>query len=753
MKQKEITFNISGMHCASCATNSQRKLTKLKGVKSAEVSYATQEANVAYDPRIANPAELKKAVESLGYQAHFDGDLDLKQSDHNPMNHDQEIISLKNKLIFSVILTTPLLLAMFPFAPMWLMDPRLQLILATPVQFWVGKDYYISAWKALKNGMTNMDTLIVMGTSVAYFYSLAIVLFHEPLQSLGIDAHVYFETSAAIITLILLGKYFEARAKGQTSKSIQKLLDLQAKKARVLRGGKEVEITIEEVIVGDIVRVKSGEKIPVDGIILSGSAAIDESMVTGESLPVARKAGDKVVGATISTNGSLQIKATKIGKDTFLAQVVDLVKKAQSSRAPIQKLVDQVSAVFVPTVITLSLIAFSLWWFLGPQPALAYALVAMISVLIIACPCALGLATPTSIMVGVGKGAEAGILIKDAQALEITGSINTVVFDKTGTLTEGKPEVQALVIINDLSKALNTIKPSNQTKLDSYIRSLILSLENESHHPLATAVINHLNQAKLLTVRDFKDLAGKGVRGIVDGHTVIIGTKKLMQEDQLKLDPSLTTISGKLAGEAQTVSFVAVDSVNVALLGIADSVKPASKKVIRKLHDLGITSVMLTGDNHQTAQAVALQLGIDDIRAEVLPKDKQDIIYQLQASGNTVAMIGDGINDAPALAAADIGIAMGLGTDVAIETAGITLLRSDISLVPKAIHLSRKTLRNIKENLGWAFGYNIILIPVAMGILYPIWGIQLNPILASAAMAFSSVSVVLNALRLKKVKL
>ena len=519
------------------------------------------------------------------------------------------------------------------------------------------------------------------------------------------------------------------------------MLDLQAKKARVIRQGNEIEIPVEAVKVGDMLKVKPGEKIPVDGVIEKGSAALDESMVTGESLPVRKKKGDEVVGATLNTNGNLVIKATKVGSDTFLAHVVNLVKKAQGSKAPIQKMVDKVSSVFVPTVIVLSMIAFVLWWVFGPAPVLVHALLAMIAVLIIACPCALGLATPTSIMVGVGKGAETGILIKDAENLEVAGKISTVVFDKTGTLTEGKPELQKVIF-------------SDEVKNKDTVEQLILSLESESHHPLAEAVVKKLQDTRdKLEVKDFKDYPGKGVRGSILGSEVLIGTKSFLEEHKIKLDEKLVSQAQELAGKAQTTSYVAIDGKQVAVLGIADTIKKSSKAVIKKLHELGIKSVMLTGDNLKTAEAVAKHIGIDQVKAEVLPKDKQDVINQLKKQGEIVAMIGDGINDTPALASADIGIAMGMGTDVAIETAGVTLLRSDISLVPKAVKLSRATLRNIQQNLFWAFGYNTLLIPVAMGALYPFFQMQLNPILASAAMALSSVSVVTNALRLKKIRL
>lgn len=747
MAQQSVNFPITGMHCASCAINSERKLKKVPGVASAEVSYATGEAKVAYDPHQATTGDFKKAVESLGYKAILD-------TDTNPTYQHDEVKELKQKLYVSIPITVLLMVgAMYMDAPSVLRDPRVQLLLATPIQFWVGKQYYVSAWKALKNGLSNMDTLIALGTSVAYFFSLAVLLFKSEFDRLGVDVHVYFETSATIITLILVGKFLEARAKNQTSDAIRALLNLQAKQARVIRAGSERMIDLSDVVVGDNLVVKPGEKIPVDGRVLKGSAAIDESMVTGESLPVTKTKDDEVIGATINTNGHLEIEATKVGKDTFLSHVIDMVKAAQGSKAPIQKVVDKVSSIFVPTVIILSIIAFTLWWFLGPEPVLVRSLLAMIAVLIIACPCALGLATPTSIMVGVGRGAKAGILIKDAESLEVAGKIDTVIFDKTGTLTQGSPKVQIIIYRDDIKQLAAKIKPPRDTKLKLYLQGLVKNIEAQSHHPLAQAIVSHIKQDALYKVEHFTDISGKGIRGTVDGHQILIGTKAFLTEEGIHVDPSLDASSDELSAKGQSLSHVAIDGEHVSLIGIADTIKKATVNTIKELSGLNIRSVMLTGDNQKTAMAIAKQAGITEVKAEVLPQDKQDVVAEYQQQGKVVAMVGDGINDAPALAKADIGIAMGLGTDVAIETAGLTLLRSDISLVPQAIMLSKKTLSNIHQNLVWAFGYNVILIPVAMGALYPIWGIQLNPMLASAAMALSSVSVVTNALRLRNSKL
>lgn len=751
---KKISFPISGMHCASCAVNIQRKLGKTKGVTSASVNYANEQATVEYDESNCSEQDLSNTVSAIGYTAHIgasDGeDIIAKE-------RERELQELKKKLLVSGVLTTFLLIgSMVPFAPAFLKNMWVMWVLSTPVQFWVGWQYYRSAWSGLKNRTANMDTLIALGTSVAYFFSVVSLLFMEFFKSVGIESHVYFEVSATIITLILLGKFLELRAKGRTSEAIKKLLDLQAKTAHVIRNGKEVELPIEEVVKGDRLKVFPGEKIPLDGVILKGETAIDESMVTGESLPVEKNKGNKVIGSTINQSGAFEMVAEKVGGETMLAQIIELVKQAQGSRAPIQKLTDTVASYFVPAVMIISIFAFLVWFNFGPDPRFLHALISMISVLIIACPCALGLATPTSIMVGVGKGAENGILVKDAEALEVASKVNTILFDKTGTLTEGKPMVQERAFmenIDDVSSALKWDLPK-KTTIEQYIDSLILSVEKNSHHPLATAVIQFLEKnSSVLEVERFKDLSGLGVRAYVDDHEVLIGTRKFMEQEKVTFCAGLDQDAKQWREKAWTVSYVAVDKKHVALVGIADTLKATAPKTIKQLQKMGITPIMMTGDNQQTAKAIAKQVGITEVIAEVLPQDKEAHVSRLKGEGKVVAMVGDGINDAPALAAADVGMAMGGGTDVAIESAGITLLRSDIALVPGALKLSKLTMRNIRQNLCWAFGYNLILVPVAMGVLYPIFHVQLNPMLASAAMALSSVSVVTNALRLKQVKL
>ncbi len=750
-RAQEMRFKVHGMHCASCAVNTVRVLKKVPGVIEARVSYATGEAKVVHGSQVGH-GDLVRAVESLGYRAEMDdhqnesGQHDhLMSSGHNHMNHGGDLEELKRDLVIGGGLSSLLVAgAMVGGIPL-LSDPRIQLVLATPVQFFVGRRYYKSAFLALKQRLTNMDTLIALGTSVAYFFSVAVVMFGEELRRLGVAADVYFETAAVIITLILLGKFLEERAKGKTNEAIKKLLGLQAKKARVIRDGTEVMVDVAEVVVDEVIVVKPGEKIPVDGKVTEGQASVDESMVTGESLPVMKRAGDGVVGSTINKNGVLRVVAMKVGSDTFLSQVVEMVERAQGSRAPIQKLVDQVSAVFVPSVIGLALVTLGIWYLVGPEPVLVRALMAVTAVLIIACPCALGLATPTSVMVGVGRGAEAGILIKDAESLQKVGKVKTVVFDKTGTLTEGKPRVQELVVA-DKSQ-------------EEQVCKLVYSVEKNSQHPLAEAMVSYMGADKKiadspnLEVGQFEDLPGKGVVAWVKSKRVLVGTMALMVENKVEVDRGLTKAAGAMAGRGQSVAFVGVGEAAVAVMGIADTVKRSAKAVVEELRKQGVKTVLLTGDNQKTARVVAEQVGVDEVVAEVLPQDKLKKIEELKRGGGVVAMVGDGINDAPALAAADVGMAMGMGTDVAIETADVTLLRSDIALVSKAIKLSKATMRNIVENLVWAFGYNVILIPVAMGVLYPIWGIQLSPMLAAGAMAFSSVSVVANALRLKRVSL
>lgn len=738
-KDQSISFHVSGMHCASCASNIQRKLRKTDGVSEANVNYANEQATVNFDESKVKKHDIAKAVESVGYKAHVhehNHGADLSEEERK-----KELALLKKQLIVSGSLSAILMLGMIPGLPMWLHNPWLQLLIATPVQFWAGKRFYQGAWSGIKNFTANMDTLVAMGTSAAYFFSAFVVFFQDWLTTQGVVTHIYFEASAAIITFILLGKYLEIRAKAKTSSAIKELLGLQAKSARVKKGKKWIEVPLEEVSVGDVLLVKPGEKVPVDGTVIDGESSVDESMVTGESLPVTKEKGEAVIGSTINQSGSIQIEATRVGSDTMLASIIKLVQQAQGSRPPIQALVDTIASYFVPVVIILSIITFIVWWFYGPEPKLLMSLVSMINVLIIACPCALGLATPTSLMVGIGRGAQSGILIKDAQALEIANKVKAVAFDKTGTLTNGKPEVQQSEYAGGFKKQL--------------VDDLVFAVESLSHHPLAQALVTFVskNNNPSSKATQFKDHAGRGVSAKVGKDEVYIGTLTFLISQNIDIDKLLKTTAGKWQEQAQSVAHVAINKKHAAVYGIADAVKDSSKAVINKLQKMGITPVMVTGDNQQTAKAIAEQLGIKEVESEVLPADKEQLIHELRKVYGVVAMVGDGINDAPALAAADVSIAMGGGTDVAIESAGVTLLRSDIGLVPTALDLSKKTMANIKQNLFWAFAYNIVLIPVAMGLLYPFAGIILSPIMAGAAMAFSSVSVVFNALRLRTAKL
>ena len=745
-----LELPISGMTCANCANTIQRRLNKTDGVLEASVNYANEKAVIRYVPGAVTRSELVAAVRKAGYdviEAADDADLE----DAEAAARDAEIRHQTRRFVVGLLFTLPLflfsmsrdlgLIGHWAHATWvnWLF-----LVLATPVQFYVGWDYYVGAYKSLRNGSANMDVLVAMGSSVAYFYSIA-VLIALTFGSTVLGEHVYFETSAMIITLIVLGKLLEARAKGRTSEAIKKLMGLRAKTARVVRQDALVDIPIEEVVRGDIVVVRPGEKIPVDGLVVDGHSSVDESMITGESLPVGKTTGDEVIGATLNKQGLLHIEATRVGRESALAQIIKLVEQAQGSRAPIQRLVDQVSAYFVPFVIATALLTFVIWLLAGQ--GLTAALVRMTAVLVIACPCAMGLATPTSIMVGIGKGAENGILFKSSAALEQAHKIKAVVLDKTGTITRGAPAVTDVVT--------SAASPVSETEL----LRLAASAERGSEHPLGEAIVQAAQEKGLAlsAPAGFESIAGHGIVATVDGHRVLLGNLRLMQREAVSLN-GLEAKVERLYQEAKTAMWLAVDGQASGLIGVADTIKEGSKEAVAALHKLGLTVVMMTGDNPATAQAIAAEVGIDRVFAEVLPGDKAANVAKLQAEGLVVAMVGDGINDAPALAQADVGIAIGTGTDVAMETADVTLMRGDLRSVPQAIHLSQATMHNIKENLVWAFGYNVALIPIAAGILAPFeWAPdflrQLHPILAAGAMAFSSISVVSNALRLRRVKL
>ncbi|MBU3106058.1 heavy metal translocating P-type ATPase [Clostridium gasigenes] len=738
------TMKIEGMTCASCAKAVERATRKIDGVTEANVNYATEKLIINYEPSKVKVIDIKKAIEKAGYKAieeetTVDADKEKKE---------KEIKLLWKKFVISAIFTVPLLyISMGHMMGLYLpdfinpmMNPEVfalsQLLLTIPVII-AGNRYYTVGFKALIRRSPNMDSLIAIGTSAAVLYGIfATVKIVGGDTSYAMD--LYYESAAVIITLITLGKYLESVSKGKTSEAIKKLMGLAPKTAIVIRSGKEIEITIEEVEVGDIIVVKPGEKMPVDGEVVSGTTSVDESMLTGESMTVEKNSGDKIIGASINKNGTINYKATKVGKDTALAQIIKLVEDAQGSKAPIAKLADVISGYFVPIVIALAVLSGLGWYFIGGESEI-FSLTIFISVLVIACPCALGLATPTAIMVGTGKGAEYGVLIKSGVALETAHKIETIVFDKTGTITEGKPKVTDVVVINGIAQ--------------NDLLQLAASAEKGSEHPLGEAIVKGAEEKGLefKKLDFFKAIPGYGIEVKIDGKNILLGNRKLMTDSKISL-VELEKNSDELAGEGKTPMYIAIDNKMAGIIAVADTVKASSKKAIEKLHEMGIEVAMITGDNKRTAEAIAKQVGIDRILAEVLPQDKANEVKKLQAEGKKVAMVGDGINDAPALAQADIGIAIGSGTDVAMESADIVLMRSDLMDVPTALQLSKSTIRNIKQNLFWAFGYNIIGIPVAMGILHIFGGPLLNPMIAGAAMSLSSVSVLTNALRLKRFK-
>ncbi|MBD2769041.1 copper-translocating P-type ATPase [Hymenobacter sp. BT664] len=743
-----ITLDIEGMTCASCASFVQKSLARTPGVQSAVVNYATEKATVHYFPAQATPVTLKEAVVQAGYgvaerapaSTAAERGLALDQQKATAYEH------LKRRFWVAAALAAlimPLSMLMLWPALLARLNPRVLnyslLALTLPVLLYSGREFYASAWKGFRHRTANMDTLIALGTGAAFLYSLAATIVPGFFARQGLMPEVYYDTTATIIALILLGKVLELRAKTQTSAAIRALMGLQAKTARVVRPNQqEVDIPIEQVQLGDVVVVRPGEKVATDGVITDGHSSLDEAMLTGESLPVEKKAGDAVFGATLNKTGSFRFRVTKVGADTLLAQIVKLVEDAQGSRAPIQHLADKVSAVFVPTVVVVALLTLGLWLALGPAGSRgALALVNFVAVLIIACPCALGLATPTAIMVGTGKGAEHGVLVRNAEALEKAGQVTTVLVDKTGTITHGEPAVA------------DFLTASGQAA--GPLLALVAAVERQSEHPLAGAVVRYAEAqgAAPLPTADFRAFAGKGARAVVAGTAVVVGNRRLLADEGIALPPELTAEAAHLLSQAKTVLYVAVAGQVRGLIGIADTVRATSAAAIERLQALGLEVVMITGDNAQTAAQVARQVGIERYFAEVLPQDKADKVKELQAEGRVVAMVGDGINDAPALALADLGLALGSGTDVAMEAAGITLMRSDLHGVVTAIELSRQTMRTIRQNLFFAFVYNVLGIPVAAGVLYPFFGILLSPMLAAGAMALSSVSVLTNSLRLR----
>lgn len=759
---KKEQFPVLGMHCVSCALTIERALKNIEGVKNASVNFATEKVSVEYDDGLEKE-KLREAVKQAGYNLILQSDFPphkmhgetavQEEHDHHRMLKEAEINLLKKKFIVGAVLSFFVVLLSFPDYLPFLGDIVskqsrffLLLILTIPVEFWIGWQFWRGAWFGLKRLTANMDTLVVLGTGAAFFFSAAVTLIaYYKLPISGVD--VYFDVAAVVTTLVILGKYLEAKAKGSASEAIKKLLKLQAKTARVVHeNGRETDMPIEEVKAGNIILVRPGEKVAVDGIIIEGNSTIDESMVTGESMPVDKKVGDNVIGATMNITGAFKFKAVKVGKETFLASIIKIVEEAQASKAPIQKLTDKITGYFVPIVLAVSVISFIVWFLINPTGSFKFALINAVAVLVVACPCALGLATPTAIMVGTGKGAERGIIIKDAESLEIAGKINAVVFDKTGTLTKGEPAVTDVIEIKSVSSKSEIIR-------------IAASLEKFSEHPVAKAVIKKAEETgnQFLEVKNFRNFPGKGVTGEINlenkTQKFFLGNRTLLEEKNFELEAEKEKFVKNFEAEGKTILFLAGETNILGAIAVADSLKENAAKSVKLLEKIGLEVWLITGDNELTGEAIGKKVGIRRVMAKVLPHQKLEKIKELQKEGKKVAMVGDGINDAPALTQADIGIAIGSGTDIAIEAGDITLISGDPLGVYEAIKLSRKTLQNIKQNLFWAYIYNIVLIPVAAGALWPFFKLLLNPILAGGAMAFSSLSVVLNSLRLKKLKL
>lgn len=733
MKQ---TFPVLKMSCAACAARVDKTLNGLPGVKQAAVNFAAATATIDYDSRQCSPEQLRDALRSAGYDLVIGGDAETNER-MAESEHQAHYRSLKRRTLWAVILAFPVMLLSMFFMD-WAYAGWVMWLLATPVVFWLGRDFYINAWKQLRHGTANMDTLVANSTGIAYLFSVFNLFYPEFWLARGVEPHVYFEAASVIIAFILLGRLLEDRAKGQTSDAIRKLMGLRPDTVSCVReDGTVVTLPLAEVTSGMLLQVKPGERIAVDGVVVNGQSYVDESMLSGEPIPVGKSAGSQVFAGTINQKGSFCFRASQVGEDTLLAHIIRMVQEAQGSKAPVQRLVDRVAAVFVPAIMTIAVLAFLGWWIWAPENGFTHGILALVTVLIIACPCALGLATPTAITVAIGKAAGRGILIKNAASLEMARKVDTIVLDKTGTVTEGKPVVTDGVWEGDAE----LVKP------------WFAALERCSEHPLAGAIVDYLKVGDGKEVVGFESITGYGLSGRVDGHVCLIGNRKLMADRNIDLGSELERTVERLAAERKTVICMAVDGRVRAVCGITDRMKPSSKKAVERLEELGCTVHLLTGDQEETAQEIARQAGIGKVKAGALPQDKVAYVRQLQEAGHCVAMVGDGINDSAALAQADLSVAMGQGSDIAMDVAGMTMMSSDLNKIAEAIVLSQRTVRTVRQNLFWAFIYNLIGVPVAAGVLYPIWGFLLNPMIAGAAMALSSVSVVSNSLRLKRIRL
>jgi Cu+-exporting ATPase len=737
---EEAIIHVGGMHCAACVARVEKTLRAMPGVQEAVVNLATREAQLKFDPDTTDSSQFAKVLEDAGYT--YEGMVEL-EAPIAESRVDPEVRAFRNRFLVAVLFSIPIfLLSMVHSLPHALgLSPialhYLLLGLTTPVMFYAGAPFFIGAWKATRHGTADMNTLIALGTATAYIYSIAVTIWPGIFAAHQLGLEVYYDTSAMIITFILLGRWMEAKARGRASEAIRHLMALAPPTARVRRDGMEQEIPLQQVREGDLVVVRPGEKVAVDGVVTEGASAVDESMLTGESLPVAKTPEAEVFGATLNTTGSLVFRATRVGRDMVLSQIIRLVREAQSSKAPIQRLADKVASIFVPVVLMIAVITFIIWYLVGPAPALTRAVMSMVAVLIIACPCALGLATPTAVMVGTGRGAEMGILIRGGEPLERAYALTDIVFDKTGTLTQGKPEVTDIVAFNPWTQA--------------EVITTVAALEKLSEHPLAAAIVKKAETfaAKQPEVKDFAAVPGFGIRALVDDKQVLVGSGRFLEQEHISIFYAQPALQ-RLTQAGRSVIFLAVDNNLAGVIGVADTIKPQAGETIKNLEEMGLRVWMLSGDNSRTAQAVAEQLQIKEVLAEVMPADKAAKVADLQQQGRTVAMVGDGINDAPALAQADVGVALGTGTDVALAAADITLIRDDLTLIPQAVSLARKMMRVIRQNLFWAFFYNVIAIPVAAGIFYPFTGWSLNPALAAVTMAMSSVTVVSNSLRLRR---